>query len=59
MVRPCSRPAPDLPGIEWPEPDDGDEDENPFYDSTRSYLDQLDAYRNYQDKPGLVCRRHA
>jgi hypothetical protein len=36
---------------EWPEPDDGDEDEDPLFDSRRSYMEQIDRYKAYQDKP--------
>jgi hypothetical protein len=43
----------ELPNAEdykWPEPKDGDEDDDPLYDSTRDYLDQLDRYHEHQGK---------
>jgi hypothetical protein len=43
--------APDLNEIEWPEPDDGDEDEDPLFDSTRDYIEQIDRYKQHQGKP--------
>jgi hypothetical protein len=27
---------------DWPEADEGDEDEDPLFDSTRTYLEQID-----------------
>jgi hypothetical protein len=42
--------APDAVEFDWPEPDDGDEDYDPMYDSTRDYLTQIDAYREHQGK---------
>lgn len=46
--------APQLPELDLPEPQAGDEDEDPLYDSTRSYLDQLERYKAFQgkDSPG-------
>jgi hypothetical protein len=43
--------CPDLSEIDWPEPADGDEDDDPLFDSTRSYVTQMDAYKFFQDKP--------
>ena len=30
--------APDIDDLEWPDPCDGDEDDDPMYDSSRSYI---------------------
>jgi hypothetical protein len=43
--------APDLEGYDWPEPLEGDEDDDPLYDSSRDYMDQLARYRAHQGKP--------
>jgi hypothetical protein len=43
--------SPDPAEIEWPEPAKGDEDENPMFDSTRGYVEQMDRYKEHQDKP--------
>jgi hypothetical protein len=43
--------APDPDGIDWPEPDEGDEDDDPLYESSRDYVEQLDRYREHQGKP--------
>jgi hypothetical protein len=43
--------APDVDQYDWPEPEDGDEDDDPMFDSTRSYLDQIERYKEHQDKP--------
>jgi len=45
------RVAPGLDGHEWPEPADGDEDNDPLYNSTRSYVEQIDRYKRHQGKP--------
>ena len=37
--------------IDWPEPADGDEDLDPLFDSTRSYVEQIDRYKQHQGKP--------
>jgi hypothetical protein len=42
--------APSADEFDWPEPDEGDEDDDPLYDSTRDYLSQIDAYREHQGK---------
>jgi hypothetical protein len=49
----CSLEAetPDLDDIEMPEPAEGDEDEDPLFDSTRDYVEQIDRYKQHQDKP--------
>ena len=39
--------------IEWPEPEDGDDygpDDEPLFNSSRGYLEQLDHYRAFQGK---------
>jgi hypothetical protein len=41
---------PNAEDYDWPEPKDGDEDDDPLYDSSRDYLDQLDRYHVHQDK---------
>jgi hypothetical protein len=38
-------------GIKWPEPKEGDEDHDPLFDSTRSYVEQMDSYKTHQGKP--------
>jgi hypothetical protein len=38
------------PDIECPE-FDADEDDDPLYDSTRDYVEQIDRYKKFQDKP--------
>jgi hypothetical protein len=43
--------APDPNEIELPEPADGDENPDPPFDSTRSYLDQIERYKAHQGKP--------
>src|SRR4029077_3026779 len=42
--------APDIDDLEWPGPCDGDEDDDPMYDSTRSYIDQVDRFKHHQGK---------
>jgi hypothetical protein len=36
---------------EWPRPDNGDEDEDPLFDSSRDYVAQVDRYKAYVRKP--------
>ena len=43
--------APDVDEIEWPEPEEGDEDDDPLFDSTRGYVEQIDRYKQHQGKP--------
>jgi hypothetical protein len=45
------REAPHLDEIEWPEPTEGDEDDNPLFDSTRDYVEQMDRLNEYQERP--------
>jgi hypothetical protein len=47
--------APDLDETEWPEPAEGDEDDDPLFDSTRDYVEQIDRYKEHQDRP--TCRK--
>jgi hypothetical protein len=42
----------------WPEPEDGDDDDDPLYDSTRNYLEQMDRYKQHQDKPTTRRNQH-
>jgi hypothetical protein len=43
--------APDVDSFEWPEADDGNDDDDPLFDSTRDYVEQVDRYKEHQDKP--------
>jgi hypothetical protein len=49
--------APDVDAYDWPEPDKGDEDDDPLFDSTREYLDQIDRYKEHQGKPTGSTRK--
>ena len=42
--------APDPDGYDSPEPEDGDEDWDPLFDSSRDYVGQIDRYE-HQGKP--------
>lgn len=42
---------PDFSSVEWPEPAEGDKHPDLLFDSTRSYLDQIDRYKRHQGKP--------
>jgi hypothetical protein len=42
--------APDADDYEWPEPEDADEDDDPLFDSTRDYVEQVERYREHQGK---------
>ena len=42
--------APDVDDYDWPEPDEGDEDDDPLFDSTREYVEQVDRYKEHQGK---------
>jgi hypothetical protein len=42
---------PDLEDVDWPEADRGEEDEDPLFDSNRSYVEQIDRYKKHQGKP--------
>jgi hypothetical protein len=41
----------DLDQYDWPEPNEGDEDDDPLFDYKRNYLDQIARYRTQQGKP--------
>jgi gas vesicle protein len=43
--------APSIHVVDWPEPDMGDEDVDPLYDSGRDYVEQMDRYKLHQGKP--------
>jgi hypothetical protein len=45
------RRAPDFDAIEWPEPAEADEYDDPLFDSTRDYVEQCDRFKQHQDKP--------
>lgn len=42
--------APDPELVGWPEPDEGDEDDDPLFDSTRDYVEQIDRFKRHQGK---------
>jgi hypothetical protein len=44
--------APDPDTLQWPEPAEGDEYDNPLFDSQRPYLEQIDRYKRHQGKLG-------
>jgi hypothetical protein len=46
---------PDLDDVEWPEPAEGDEDDDPLFDSSRDYVEQINRYKKHQDK--LTARK--
>jgi hypothetical protein len=51
-------PDPDL--FDWPEPAEGDEDDDALYDSTRDYVEQVDVYRAHRgddENVGLAIDR--
>jgi hypothetical protein len=43
--------APDVDAYDWPEADDGDEDDDPLFDSTREFVEQIDRFKEHQGKP--------
>ena len=45
------RQAPDLDLVDWPEPADGIEDDDPLFDSSRGYIEQIDRFKMHQGKP--------
>jgi hypothetical protein len=49
--------APDIDAYDWPQPDDGDEDDDPLFDSTRDFIEQTDRYKEHQDKPTESTRK--
>jgi hypothetical protein len=50
---------PDPAEADWPEPKDGEDDDDPLFDSGRDYIDQMDRYKDHQDKPITDGRRIA
>jgi hypothetical protein len=42
---------PDICDVEWPAPADGDEADDPLFDSFRDYVEQIDRYKRHQGKP--------
>jgi hypothetical protein len=46
--------VPDPDAFAWPEPAEGDEDDDALYDSTRDYLEQVDIFRERQGKDADV-----
>jgi hypothetical protein len=49
--------APNINDIEWDEAGGADEDPDPLFDSTRDYIEQIDRYKEFQDKPTTRRRR--
>jgi hypothetical protein len=49
--------APDVNAFDWPEPEDGDDDLDPLFDSTREYVEQIDRYKLHQGKPISVPKK--
>jgi hypothetical protein len=41
----------DFDAIDWPEPAEGDEDDDPLFDSTRDYVEQCDRFKQHLGKP--------
>lgn len=50
MMGALNNEAPDIDDTEWPDPCDGDEEDDPMYDSSRSYIDQVDRFKHHQGK---------
>jgi hypothetical protein len=46
-----ARARPIIDDLEVPEPDDADEWEEPLFDSSRGYVEQIDRYKQFQGKP--------
>ena len=42
--------APDVGSINWPEPEQRDEDGDPLFDSNRGYVEQIDRFKLHQGK---------
>jgi hypothetical protein len=49
---------PDPEEVDWPEIEDADENDDPLFDSRRSYIDQIDRYKRHQGKPTERRRRN-
>jgi hypothetical protein len=45
--------------IETVEPDEGDEDDDPLFDTTRGYIEQIDRFKQHQGKPTERKKRAA
>jgi hypothetical protein len=43
--------APNPDGHDWPEAREANEDDDPLFDSTRDYIEQMDRYKEFQGKP--------
>jgi DNA-directed RNA polymerase specialized sigma24 family protein len=43
--------APDPDEVDWPEANEGNEDPDPLFDSTRDYVEQMDRYKEHQERP--------
>jgi hypothetical protein len=41
----------DFDSIDWPEPNEADEDDDPLFDSTRDYVEQIDRFKEHQGRP--------
>jgi hypothetical protein len=48
MIEELEEEAPDADNYDWPEPEEADEDFEALFDSTRSYLEQIDHYREHR-----------
>ena len=46
----------DAAAYDWPKPCDGDEEDDPPFDSSRGYVEQIDRYKQHQDKPTEFAR---
>jgi hypothetical protein len=51
MAEELAAEAPDADSYDWPQPREGKEDDDPLYDSTRGYIEQIDRYKKHQGKP--------
>jgi hypothetical protein len=41
----------DFDSVDWPEPNEGDDDDDPLFDSTRDYVEQIDRFKQHQGRP--------
>jgi hypothetical protein len=55
MTKELEANAPDADEFDWPEPAEGEEHEDPMFDSTRSYVDQVARYHIHQGKDTEVA----
>jgi len=51
IVKELEAEAPNPELVDWPEPDEGYEDPDPLFDSTRDYIEQIDRFKHHQGKP--------